>query len=517
MTTYKNATEALPGLLSKVLSEGDTVESRNGTTRELTMQQVTLTDPWPLEITTPGRKVSLPAQIAETMWLLAGRNDVEWLSHYLPRAKEFSDDGKTWRGGYGPRIRRWESSDGWQHLDQLAHVVDLIKADPQTRRAVLNIYNPSIDMEPGKDIPCNNWVHLLPRDGKLHAHVAIRSNDLFWGWSGINSFEWSALLTIVAGLTGLQRGSITFSISSLHLYDKHWERAANISNSWDPAADNSFPRPNPDFTVSWEANDIASFDFIVKRWFEVEKLIRTDAAEADVIQAINDFPEPMLASWLWVLYAWHNGDMDILSMMGFEGSSLYAAAEASPARKKPAPPVPEDRDGFTLFVNNLHQEKNAAYGNSWMKRGEMLGIMANCARKVDRLGVGGAGDTAADTAIDLMVYFIKYDLWLEQQKHSDWQITEGQPHIDAVYNYLEVLAGEKYSAKTNEKLIDTIKVKFDELEHLVTEKVYDRDLAVKQLIGLTYPLALRLWTAEQATPVVGHAERNATRSWNPEA
>ena len=200
---FTSATEALPHLLNNLLVGGSVIPSRNGETRELTMQHITVdqtTDPY---IATPGRNVSLPAQIAETMWILAGRSDVEWLSNYLPQAPKFSDDGKTWRGGYGPRLRGW-SVDAFAHgpgednVDQLKYIIDLLREDPDTRRAVFTIYDPSTDSQPGKDIPCNNWVHFLARDGKLHAHVAIRSNDVMWGWSGINSFEWSILNQVVA-------------------------------------------------------------------------------------------------------------------------------------------------------------------------------------------------------------------------------------------------------------------------------------------------------------------------------
>ena len=68
---FSSATEALPHLLNNLLVGGSVVPSRNGETRELTMQHITVdqtTDPY---ITTPGRKASLPAQIAETMWILA--------------------------------------------------------------------------------------------------------------------------------------------------------------------------------------------------------------------------------------------------------------------------------------------------------------------------------------------------------------------------------------------------------------------------------------------------------------
>lgn len=522
---YNDINEALPALLQRVLMQGHTVDSRNGKTKELTVQQITLTDPVNKECVVPGRRVSLPAQIAETMWILAGRNDIEWLSHYLPRAKDFSDDGKTWRGGYGPRLRGWaymHDGEEWSSgIDQLSHIVNLLKEDPETRRAVFNIYNPAIDSEPGKDIPCNNWVHFLPREGTLHAHVAIRSNDLFWGWSGINAFEWTSLLQVVAGLTGLERGSVTFSISSLHLYERHWGRASDIVSQSAGASFALFDRESPQFAwVSHGPDGLAHFDNQVARWFQIEGQIRKGGLSSALLHQVATFPEPMMRSWLFVLLAWTHDDIQFLK--DYRGTALYEAAANSPKRKLPEKTigldtaiqmklVGENREKFTAFVNNLHQEKNAAYGNSWMKRGEMLGIMANCARKVDRLGVGGAGDTAADTAIDLLVYFIKYDLWLEQQKHNDWHITEGQAHIDAVYNYLEMLEREKHSTVDNETLIEIIKSDFDNLEQLVTDKAYNRDELVKRLIALTYPLALRLWAKEQRP-----AERNATRSWNPE-
>lgn len=515
--SYINANAALPALLHRVMTSGKLVESRNGKTRELTMQQITLQDPVSQkEITASGRRVSLPAQVAETMWILSGRNDIDWIGHYLPRAAEFSDDNKVWRGGYGPRLRHWDTSltpsvHDQSHVDQLAHIVSLLREDPSTRRAVFNIYDPAIDSADGKDIPCNNWVHFLPRDGVLHAHVAIRSNDLFWGWSGINAFEWTSLLQVVAGMTRLKPGSVTFSISSLHLYERHWGKASDIVSE---AAGSSGPvyRPAPGFV--FVGDSIEDLDSLLERWFQLEGQIRKGGLSAELLHQVATFPEPMFRSWLHVLLAWHHDDMGL--MKSYQGTALYDATALSPKRKKPEPApqtklVSENQEKFTEFVNQLHKEKNAAYGNSWMKRGEMLGIMANCARKVDRLGVSGAGDTAADTAIDLLVYFIKYDLWLEQQKHNDWQLTEGQSHIDAVQNYLETLANEKHTTLGNKELIHIIKEKFDNLEHLVTDKVFDRDHFVKELVALTYPLAIRLWAKEQRE--AANAEGAAIDAW----
>jgi len=75
-------------------------------------------------------------------------------------------------------------------------------------------------------------------------------------------------------------------------------------------------------------------------------------------------------------------------------------------------------DDFRSAVRALHSEKNAAYRDAWKKRGELISVIANIARKVDRLEntLAGAADTRdeslLDTAVDLLVYSLKYQTFL---------------------------------------------------------------------------------------------------------
>lgn len=414
---FSSATEALPHILNKLLTRGSVVPSRNGETRELTMQQITLdqtTDPY---LATPGRNASLPAQIAETMWILAGRNDVEWLSNYLPQAPKFSDDGETWRGGYGPRLRNWIAPvDEPHNVDQLQHIIDLLKGDPTTRRAVFAIYDPAVDSAPGNDVPCNNWVHFLPRDGVLHAHVAIRSNDAMWGWSGINQFEWSILTQVVAAYAGLKPGSITFSISSLHLYDRHYDKAQRIvdqtllaDNDLDAGMWNDeFPSTSPWFT-SFDAK--ADLDDALAAWFRLEQEIRENRGMS--AWHLEDRMSPgLFLDWLLVLNDWWAQEF-IMTELKFNGTSMFHALVNSPKPKYPDAPVSTQDSAFLASVDRLHRDKGAVYGISWRKRGETYSILPNVGRKIDRLGVGGAGDSEADTYVDLAVYLTKYRFFLE--------------------------------------------------------------------------------------------------------
>ena len=108
-------------MLRSLLIYGDTVESRNGSTIELATQTITIEQPTQRFLHTPRRNNNPFAAIAETMWVLAGRNDLAFLTPYLKRAPDYSDDGgKTWRAGYGPRLRNWGG------VDQLAEARSLL-------------------------------------------------------------------------------------------------------------------------------------------------------------------------------------------------------------------------------------------------------------------------------------------------------------------------------------------------------------------------------------------------------
>lgn len=78
---------------------------------------------------------------------------------------------------------------------------------------------------------------------------------------------------------------------------------------------------------------------------------------------------------------------------------------------------PETRE-FVSAVRSLHKAKDAAYRDAWKRRGEVVSIVANIARKVDRIDYAGIGAPSTldehliDTAVDLLVYSIKYKTFL---------------------------------------------------------------------------------------------------------
>jgi hypothetical protein len=75
---------------------------------------------------------------------------------------------------------------------------------------------------------------------------------------------------------------------------------------------------------------------------------------------------------------------------------------------------------LTVLLERLHRHKDAAYGDAWRKRGEVIAIFANLARKYDRLLVAfdeqrpAATDPLGDTVADLCVYAAKYLTWIAE-------------------------------------------------------------------------------------------------------
>lgn len=325
LAVYRNAAEALVGSVWNILQYGTEVTVRGSTTRELTEQCFQITHPLERCVVVPHRHNSIFATIAESAWVVAGRNDLTFLSRYLPQAPTFSDDGEVWRAGYGPRLRDWHG------VDQVREVFELLKKDSASRRAVMAIFDPEADFHPSKDIPCNNWLHWTIRDGCLHVSIVIRSNDIIWGFSGINSFEWSLLQEMLACWLGVKVGAQTYFVGSQHFYERHNGRAGRIASPG-----------NGDICYITQPMQVAyddtfyAFDRHMLRWFALEERLRTEDVPDRILDA---YPEPLFRSYLymlrayWLLQQGETGKQCMRSLESLEGTDLHHAANEYFARK----------------------------------------------------------------------------------------------------------------------------------------------------------------------------------------
>lgn len=90
------------------------------------------------------------------------------------------------------------------------------------------------------------------------------------------------------------------------------------------------------------------------------------------------------------------------------------------------PPNDQLRTQVLELLERLHRHKDAAYGDAWRKRGEVIAIFANMARKYDRLVVAfdeerpASTEPLGDTIADLCVYAAKYLTWIAEQHPNDF-------------------------------------------------------------------------------------------------
>jgi thymidylate synthase len=170
------------------------------------------------------RKLNYRFMFAEAAWILGGYDTVESIAPWNRNITQFSDDGVTFWGAYGPMIRK-----------QLDGCVASLNRDWMTRQAVMSIWKPNPPMT--KDVPCTLMVSFrIDRLGYLHQHVVMRSSD---AWLGLpyDVFNFAMLQSVVASMVRLPNediphiGKLTYTLINAHLYEQHFEAAHEIIES----------------------------------------------------------------------------------------------------------------------------------------------------------------------------------------------------------------------------------------------------------------------------------------------
>ena len=159
------------------------------------------------------RKANPFFHLMESLWMLGGANDLEYVKVYNKRMEEYSDDGITLQGAYG---YRWREHFGG---DQLAVIIERLRKDPTDRRSVLQMWDPQVDFNAvSKDVPCNTVIYFKVREGRLDMTVSCRSNDCIWGTFGANVVHMSILQEYMAYGIGVPVGTYTQISDSFHAY-----------------------------------------------------------------------------------------------------------------------------------------------------------------------------------------------------------------------------------------------------------------------------------------------------------
>lgn len=312
--TYKGINSFLVGASKLLVEEGRKREVRASVCYELPEPFLfKITNPTAREVTLPERKWNKTLPYAESLWIASGRNDLAYITHYLKTMSDFSDDGVYMRGGYGPRYRDYDGSSQDYHLetinvrqkgsvDQLRYVVECFKKDIETRRAVISFGDPMKDdfderenLKESKDIPCTRELHFMKQadTNKLDLIVKMRSNDLIWGATAVNVFNYTFMQEYVAAILDMEIGTYYHLSDNIHYYERHSDMVHKLAEI------NEVEEEPKEYQKSFRS--LEDFDRLITKLGTEEQNMRIDSNHYQRI----DFEDSFFQNWYLKLYKYN--------------------------------------------------------------------------------------------------------------------------------------------------------------------------------------------------------------------
>lgn len=243
----RNVNDAWSQAVNIMLEYGKPADSRAGKV---------LVAPWPVTtvyaqpcervLFDPVRNANPFFHFVEAMWMLNGGSDGTVLNRFVANfTDDFAEASGEIHGAYG---YRWRKHFGY---DQLNHIVDTLKANPNDRQCVLSMWDATAAMQKGvvvdryevgandlkgkwKDRPCNTQAYFRVNDKCLDMTVMCRSNDIYWGAYGANAVHFSFLLEYMAGRIGVPVGVMYQVSNNWHAYEKTFRPYIDAIEDADP-------------------------------------------------------------------------------------------------------------------------------------------------------------------------------------------------------------------------------------------------------------------------------------------
>lgn len=217
-------------LLKDVLTYGARVAPRGQPTTDLLAHAFSLRADQ-VVLTLPERQLNYSLAAAEALWTCDGDDRVATLAPFSSEMAQYSDDGETFFGAYGPPI-----------AGQLDYVESVLTHDDATRQAVIEVWrpNPPHSLEAGvttKNPPCTVALLFQVREGRLHCQLLLRASDV---WLGLPYDVFTVVCVMAKLLCRLNRrrldaGQPTWGLGTVYVYagtaqvyDKHRDQAQAV-------------------------------------------------------------------------------------------------------------------------------------------------------------------------------------------------------------------------------------------------------------------------------------------------
>ena len=136
-----------------------------------------------------------------------------------------------------------------RHVDQIAEVIRSIKANPYSRRHLVNAWNVG-QLDDMALPPCHTMFQFYVADGALSCQLYQRSADVFLGVP-FNIASYALLTHLVAQVCGLEVGDFVHTLGDAHLYLNHLDQARlQLTRE---------PRPLPRLVLNPDVHSIDGF------------------------------------------------------------------------------------------------------------------------------------------------------------------------------------------------------------------------------------------------------------------
>jgi thymidylate synthase len=209
--------DLMRSVMLAIQERGERIESATkGTNTEIRGVIVELTNPRARLSRTETRGKPFSC-LGELCWYLSGTNDFDFISFYVRRKDTDNEAGQIF-GGYGPRLF------GLRGNDQIEQVTRLLRGNPQSRRAAVQLFEAGDLAEYHADIPCTCTLQFMIRNERLDMLTYMRSNDVYLGMPH-DIFCFTMMQELLARSLSVEIGNYKHMVGSLHLYDEKQELA----------------------------------------------------------------------------------------------------------------------------------------------------------------------------------------------------------------------------------------------------------------------------------------------------